>query len=165
MREPSFCPGVGAVAATPSRPCCGASAGCRSACAEIRGGASCSASRGEAPDAAAAARRFLHFYGPATAKEFGAWGGLARVHAGRVWAPISDALIDVQIDGRRWLLREDEGPLASPPQARGGYPRRRRLRPASRPPVVKPDAALRKRLFCPVAGPGGVLQVGRLAGL
>src|SRR5687767_10873947 len=109
VREPSFCPGVGAVAATPSRPCCGASAGCRSACAGIRGGASCSASRGEAPDAAAAARRFLHFYGPATAKEFGAWGGLARVHAGRVWAPISDALIDVQIDGRRWLLREDEG--------------------------------------------------------
>jgi hypothetical protein len=123
---------------------------------------------GEAPEAAEAARRFLGFYGPATAKELGAWGGLARAHARRLWAQIADELVEVRLDGRRaWLLAADADALASPPQARGV-----RLLPPRDPYLQHPDRAaltsdpaLRKRLFRPVAGPGAVLQDGRLAGL
>lgn len=123
---------------------------------------------GGALDLPEAARRFLRRYGPATAREFGAWGGLAGEQARRAWAEIADELAEVRFDGRRlWLLRTDEPVLASPPQARGV-----RLLPARDPYLQHPDRAaltpdpgLRKRLFRPVAGPGAVLQDGRLAGL
>jgi winged helix DNA-binding protein len=118
--------------------------------------------------AAEAARRFLRTYGPATAKDFGAWAGLARAHARRAWAELEDELVEVRPDGARvWLLREDEAALASPPQARGV-----RLLPPRDPYVQHPDRAsvvedveLRKKLFRPVANPGAVLQDGRIAGL
>ena len=141
----------------------------------VRAGMRCDSRRrfllgapGEAPAAANAARRFLRFYAPATAKDFGAWGGLARAHARRVWAEIADELAEVRVDGRRqWLLRVDEPALASPPQARGVRllpPRDPYLQHPDR-TALAPDASLRKRLFRPVAGPGAVLQDGRLAGL
>lgn len=119
-------------------------------------------------DAAEAARRFLHYYGPSTAKGLGAWAGLADAHARRLWDRIAGELAEVRLDGRRlWLLAADEPALASPPQA-GGV----RLLPARDPylqhpdrTALTPDPALRKRLFRPVGGPGAVLQDGRLAGL
>lgn len=123
---------------------------------------------GESPDPAEAARSFLRFYGPATAKELGAWGGLARAHARRLWAEIEDELAEVRLDGRRqWLLGADEPALASPPQALGVRllpPRDPYLQHPDR-AALAPDPAVRKRLFRPVAGPGAVLQDGHLAGL
>jgi len=111
-----------------------------------------------------AVRRFLSFYGPATVKDFTAWAGLARAHARRLWEPVEREL--VKVDGA-WLLAEDEAELASPPQARGT-----RLLPERDPylqhpdrAALAPDAELRKRLFRPVAGPGAVLEDGRLVGL
>lgn len=123
---------------------------------------------GSPPDPTDAARRFLRFYGPATSKDLGAWAGLARAHAHRLWGEIEEELAEVRLDGRRaWLLRADEPELASPPQARGV-----RLLPPRDPYVQHPDRAtlvpdpdVRKRLFRPIANPGAVLQDGRLAGL
>ena len=141
----------------------------------VRAGMRCDSRRrfllgtpGEAPDAAEAARRFLRFYAPATAKELGAWAGVARAHARRLSGQIAEELAEVRVDGRRqWLLAVDEPALASPPQARGVRllpPRDPYLQHPDR-TALAPDPAVRKRLFRPVAGPGAVLQDGRLAGL
>jgi len=118
--------------------------------------------------AADAARAFLRWYGPATVKDLARWAGLARAQAARLWDTLADELAEVQVDGARGsLLREDEGELRSPPQSRGV-----RLLPPRDPYLQHPDrsavtmdAAVRKRLFRPVGGPGAVLQDGRLAGL
>ena len=120
------------------------------------------------PEPAEAARRFLRFYGPATPKDLGAWAGIARSHARRLWEEIEGELAEVRVEDRRaWLLADDEADLASPAQAQGV-----RLLPPRDPYIQAPDRAtlapdpeLRKRLFRPVADPGAILQDGRLAGL
>jgi hypothetical protein len=122
----------------------------------------------EAPPGIEAARRFLSFYGPASAKELGAWAGVARTHARRLWAELEPELADVTVDGRRaWLLAADEPVLADPPAATGIRllpPRDPYLQQPDRETLV-PDLDLRKQLFRPIASTGAVLQDGRLAGL
>jgi Winged helix DNA-binding domain len=120
---------------------------------------------GRTPRASEAVRRFLGFYGPSTPGEFAEWAGVAKPHAERLWDQVAGELAEV--DGKRWLLREDVGALDSPPAAQG-----LRLLPPGDPYLQKPnrallarDAELRKRLFRPVASPGAVLRDGRLAGL
>jgi hypothetical protein len=123
---------------------------------------------GRAPAAAEAARRFLHFYGPATSADFAEWAGIAKPHAERLWADIAGDLDEVQVDTRTaYALSEDAAALASPPAAKGV-----RLIPPGDPylqkpnrPLLAPEADLRKRLFRPVASPGAVLKDGRLVGL
>jgi hypothetical protein len=70
-------------------------------------------------------------------------------------------------NGRAWVLSADLGLLETPRGAEGV-----RLIPASDPylqkpnrPLLAPDAALRRRVFRPVASPGAVIVDGRLAGL
>ena len=124
--------------------------------------------QGAPPAPAEAARRFLGFYAPSTAKDFAAWAGLAPAHSRRLWAQIEPELSEVRLDGRRtWLLQRDEPAIAAPPQPRGV-----RLLPPRDPYVQQPDratlvpdAAMRARVFRPVANPGVVLQDGRFAGL
>jgi hypothetical protein len=120
------------------------------------------------PPAAEAARRFLRFHGPATAGELADWAGLARAHARRVWQTLQDDLAEVTVAGRRaFVLREDVADLASLRTARGVRllpPRDPYLQHPDR-AAIAPDAAVRKRLFRAVGGPGAVLQDGRLAGL
>jgi DNA glycosylase AlkZ-like len=123
---------------------------------------------GRAPAASAAVRRFLGFYGPATPGDFAEWAGLAKPHAQRLWDEVSGDLAGVRVGkSKAWLLGEDIGALESPRAAEGI-----RLIPPGDPylqkpnrPLLAPDAALRKRLFRPVASPGAVLRDGRLAGL
>jgi hypothetical protein len=123
---------------------------------------------GRSPAAAKAVERFLHFYGPATAGDFAEWAGLARSHADRLWSKIEGDLLEVPLGKRiAWLLKRDSSALDSPPRAKGI-----RLIPPGDPylqkpnrPLLAPDAALKKRLFRPVASPGAVLRDGRLAGL
>src|SRR5215218_6574420 len=123
---------------------------------------------GRTPAAAEAVRRFLRCYGPATQAEFADWAGVARPHGERLWERVAGELTEVA-SGKHtsWLLSEDSGKLDSPPAAEGI-----RLIPPGDPylagpnrPLLAPDAALRKRLFRPVASPGAVLKEGRLAGL
>jgi DNA glycosylase AlkZ-like len=123
---------------------------------------------GRTPPAAEAARRFLHFYGPAAASDFAEWAGVTGSHAGRIWQRIEDELSETVVGRRKgWVLRGDAGALESPPDTEGI-----RLIPPGDPYLAKPnrsllapDAELRKRLFRPVASPGAVLKDGRLAGL
>ncbi len=119
---------------------------------------------GRAPAAADAVRRYLRWYGPGTPGDFAGWAGVARPHAERLWQQVEEELVE---RGRGRILRADAAVLASPPQAEGI-----RLIPPGDPylfaanrPLLAPDAALRKRLFRPVASPGVVLRDGRLAGL
>ena len=125
-------------------------------------------SPGRAPAAAEAVRRFLGFYGPATPGTFGDWAGLARPHAERLWSDVAGEMEEVRVGRTQaWILVRDRASLESPPTATGI-----RLLPPGDPylqlpnrPLLAPDAALRKRLFRPVASPGAVLKDGRLAGL
>ncbi|MBX5443300.1 MAG: winged helix DNA-binding domain-containing protein [Solirubrobacteraceae bacterium] len=118
-----------------------------------------------AADPAEAVRRFLRWYGPATAGDVADWAGLARPHARRLWDAVAGELADAP--GGRSLLAADQAALADPPAARGvrllppGDPL---LQKANRTALV-PDEAVRRRLFRPVASPGAVLRDGRLAGL
>ena len=123
---------------------------------------------GRKPAADAAVRRFLHFYAPATVRDFAEWAGLAGPHAVRLWGRAADGLCEVPEGGRtKWALSEDRELLDSPPDAEGI-----RLLPPGDPYLQKPnrlllapDPCLRKRLFRPVASPGAVLRDGELAGL
>jgi hypothetical protein len=123
---------------------------------------------GRAPAAVEAVRRFLHFYGPANTGDFAEWAGLAKSHAQRLWDDAAGELAEVKVAKRAaWLASADVAALESPPSAHGirllppGDPY---LQKANR-PLLAPDAALRKRLFRPVASPGAVLRDGRLVGL
>ena len=124
---------------------------------------------GRTPPAAEAVRRFLRFYGPATARDFAEWAGVTPSHADRAWQGVEEGELSEITVGRHraWLLRDDEPELESPPEARGI-----RMIPPGDPylarpnrPLLAPDAELRKRLFRPVASPGVILKDGRLAGL
>ena len=119
---------------------------------------------GEAISGAEAARRLLRFYGPATAAELEGWAGLAGRHARRLWQEIEGDV--TQVDGAA-VLAEDVTELESPPLVEG-----LRLLPPGDPflqrpnrATLVPDAALRKRVFRPVASPGVVLQDGEVGGL
>lgn len=123
---------------------------------------------GRTPAAAEAVRRFLRFYGPATAGEFAEWAGVGKPHAKRLWEQVRGDLCEVAVGKRKaWLQREDLEALESAPTADGvrlippGDPY---LQKANR-PLLAPEAALRARLFRPAASPGAVLKDGRLAGL
>jgi hypothetical protein len=123
------------------------------------------AAPGDTPPPSEAVRRFLGFYGPATAGDFADWAGLARPHAQRLWDEAAGDLAEPHPG--EWLLSDDLAALESPPAAAGI-----RLLPPGDPYLQKPnrlllapDPQLRKRLFRPVASPGAVLQDGRLAGL
>jgi hypothetical protein len=119
--------------------------------------------RAKTPDATAAVRRFLSFYGPGTPATFAEWAGLARPHARRLW----DAVETEETADGGAILPEDATLLDAPPTAHGlrllppGDPY---LQKANR-PLLAPDDALRKRLFRPVASPGAVLQDGHLIAL
>jgi hypothetical protein len=123
---------------------------------------------GRTPPASEAVRRFLGFYGPATAGGFADWAGLAKPHAQRLWDEAAGDLVEVRTaKNKGWLMGEDIGALESPPAAEGI-----RLLPPGDPylqkpnrPLLAPDPELRKRLFRPVASPGAVLRGGQLAGL
>ena len=123
---------------------------------------------GRSPAAADAVRRFLQFYGPATAGEFAEWAGVARPHAKRLWGRVEGDLCEVSLASRKtWILSEDVKALESPPDADGV-----RFIPSGDPylqrpnrPLLTPQAELRERLFRPVGSPGAVLRHGRLAGL
>jgi hypothetical protein len=123
---------------------------------------------GRSPTAGEAARRFLHFYGPADAGDLAQWSGVAGPHAKRLFREIDGDLAEVSIGRRKaWALGEDLGDLESPPGAAGV-----RFLPPGDPylqkpnrPLLAPDAGLRKRLFRPVASPGLALRDGRLVGL
>ena len=113
------------------------------------------------------ARRFLCAYGPARPKLFAAWAGLATTHANGLWERAGE-LVEVDLDGTRsWALAEDEPALADRPTI-GGMRLLANLDPlnaARDRELLVPDAAVRKRIWKVLGGPGAVLVRGELGGL
>jgi hypothetical protein len=55
------------------------------------------------------ARRYLHVFGPTTAKSFGRWGGISRSAADKAFASLEGSLLPVRSPlGDEWLLTDDE---------------------------------------------------------
>jgi hypothetical protein len=113
------------------------------------------------------ARRFLHCYGPATARHFAEWTGRSVADAKHAFSLISDEIVEATIDRTdAVLLRGDEKALLSPPEPRGV-----RLLPVLDPylqqrdrATLVPDRDRRRALWQPVRGPGGVLADGEIVG-
>jgi hypothetical protein len=113
------------------------------------------------------ARRFLRAYGPARPKLLADWAGLAGSHAKALWER-AGPLVAVDLDGTRaWALAEDEEALLDQPKA-AGVRLLANLDPlnAGRDrELIVPDAALRKRIWRVLGGPGTVLAGGEVAGV
>ena len=113
------------------------------------------------------ARRFLRAYGPARPKLLAGWAGVAGSHAEGLWQRAGE-LAEVDLEGRKaWVLAGDEAAVADAPTAEGA-----RLLPNLDPltagrdrELLVPDAAVRKRIWTVLGGPGTVLVDGRIAGL
>jgi hypothetical protein len=113
------------------------------------------------------ARRFLQAYGPARPKLFADWAGLAPSHAGTLWER-AGKLVEVDLAGTKaWALAEDRAALAEKRRI-AGVRLLANLDPlnAGRDrELLVPDAAVRKRIWTVLGGPGTVLVRGRVAGL
>jgi hypothetical protein len=113
------------------------------------------------------ARRFLHAYGPARPKLLADWAGLATSHAKALWER-AGALVPVELDGTKaWVLADDEQVLARATESQGVrlLPNRDPLNAARDREVLVPDAALGRRIWTSIGGPGTVLVDGEVAGL
>jgi hypothetical protein len=113
------------------------------------------------------ARRFLRANGPATPKLLAAWSGTALSHAKALWSRAGE-LAAAEVDGRdAWLLAEDAEAPARAPSITGVrlLPNLDPLLTARDRDLLMPDAALRKRLWTVIGGPGAVLSDGEIAGL
>jgi len=61
-------------------------------------------------------RRYLQAYGPATLQDFSRWMGMPIPEAKEVWESCQDELLEVDCeDGKKFILREDEGELRDAP--------------------------------------------------
>jgi len=113
------------------------------------------------------ARRFLGIYGPSRPKLLAEWAGLATSHAEALLKRSGDHM-DVEVDGAKaWALAEDGPALADPPPASGVrlLPNLDPLNAARDRYLLVPAAALRKRIWKALGGPGVVLAGGEVAGL
>jgi hypothetical protein len=113
------------------------------------------------------ARRFLRTYGPARPKLLADWAGLATSHAKALWERAGE-LVPIDLDGTKaWVLAEDEPVLARVTEIQGVrlLPNRDPLNAAQDREVLVPDAALRRRIWTAIGGPGSVLVDGEVAGL
>ena len=107
-------------------------------------------------------RRYLRCFGPATPEQFAAWAGTGPEDARRRWAALRAELVEMELQGRVWMLREGLGMLRDPPPGRGA-----RLLPPGDPflgqrdrATLLPDFDGRRRLWRPAGGPGLVLLDG-----
>ncbi len=113
------------------------------------------------------ARRFLQAYGPARPKLLADWAGLATLHANALWER-AGKLVEVDLEGTNaWALADDEQALAAGTEIHGVrlLANRDPLNAARDRELLVEDAALRKRIWTALGGPGTVLVHGEVAGL
>jgi Winged helix DNA-binding domain len=113
------------------------------------------------------ARRFLKAYGPARPTLLADWAGLATAHGQALWERAGE-LAPVDLEGTKaWVLAEDEPMLARATEIQGVrlLPNRDPLGGARDRELLVPDAALRRRIWTSIGGPGIVLVDGDVAGL
>ena len=110
--------------------------------------------------------RFLRAYGPARPRLLAEWAGLATSHANTLWER-AGPVEEVDIAGSTaWALAEDRHALGDPPQP-AGVRLLANLDPlhAGRDrELLTADAALRKRIWTSLGGPGTVIAGGEIAG-
>jgi hypothetical protein len=113
------------------------------------------------------ARRFLSAYGPARPKLFADWAGIATAHATTLWDRAGE-LAPIDLDGTgAHVLAEDEVALQDAKPATGVrlLANLDPLCAARDRELLVPDAAVRKRIWTALGGPGLVLQDGRIVAL
>ena len=113
------------------------------------------------------ARRFLGTYGPARPKLFADWAGLAPAHATALWERAGH-LAPIDLDGTKaWALAKDRAALAKQRKVTGVrlLPNLDPLNTGRDREVLVPDAAVRKRIWTVLGGPGTVLVDGEVVGL
>ena len=109
----------------------------------------------------ALARRFLQGHGPSTPLLFRAWAMLTLPHAKRLLARAGEL---AQI-GDKWVLAEDAALEAPEPKGARLLPNLDPIASARDREILVPDAALRKRIWRSLGGPGMALVDGEVAGL
>ncbi len=111
-------------------------------------------------------RRYLHSYGPSSKAQFATWLGLRAGDATAWWDLLADELVEVDFDGRAWLLEADLPALRSAPDAVGV-----RLLPPRDPYTQLRDREtilakpLHGQVWRPLGEPGTVLVDGQIAGV
>ena len=116
------------------------------------------------------ARRYLHVFGPTTAKGFARWAGISRSSATKAFASLEGSLLPVQSPlGDEWLLEEDEPALrtaettVAPARLLPSGDAYFLLDGAERELLV-PRADRRQRLWTPRVWPGALLVGGEIRG-
>jgi hypothetical protein len=111
------------------------------------------------------ARRFLRAYGPARPKLLADWAGVALSHATALWER-AGPLVEVELEGNKaWALAEDQSALAgaTTTDAVRLLPNLDPLNAGRDRELLVPDAAVRKRIWTVLGGPGPCLPRGRSA--
>lgn len=112
-------------------------------------------------------RRYLHCYGPYTARYFAEWAGIAPAQAAQAWRLIEHKLLEARLDGRpAWFLECDLPGLTSATMPHGV-----RLLPPHDPylqvrdrATLVPDRDLHRHLWRASGNPGVVLVDGECVG-
>lgn len=113
------------------------------------------------------ARRFLRAYGPARPKLFADWAGVATSHGRSLWERAGE-LVGVDLNGTKaWALADDRAALAEQRQVEGVrlLANLDPLNAGRDRELLVPDAAVRKRIWRVLGGPGTVLVCGEVAAL
>ncbi len=109
------------------------------------------------------ARRFLGAYGPARPKLFADWAGLAPSHAAALWER-AGGLVPVDLDGTKaWVLAKDRSALVKERKIEGVrlLPNLDPLNTGRDRELLVADAAVRKRIWTVLGGPGNRARRGR----
>ena len=113
------------------------------------------------------ARRFLGAYGPARPKLFADWAGLAPSHATALWER-AGRLVPVDLDGTKaWALAKDRSALVAERKIEGVrlLPNLDPLNSGRDRELLVSSAAVRKRIWTVLGGPGTVLVAGEVRGI
>jgi hypothetical protein len=116
------------------------------------------------------ARRYLHIFGPTTARSFGRWAGISARSAATAFASLEGSLLPVRSPlGDEWLLEDDEPAM----RAVETPPAPARLLPSGdayflldgeERELLVPQADQRQRLWTPRVWPGALLVEGEIRG-
>jgi hypothetical protein len=117
------------------------------------------------------ARRYLHFFAPATAGGFAKWAGIKPPMGESAFESLGDAILPVRTPiGEGWILAEDESALRAASTRAGPT----RMLPSGDPyfllqgadrELLVPDAGRRSRLWTSRVWPGAVLVGGEIVGV
>ena len=112
-------------------------------------------------------RRYLRCFGPSTAREFAEWIGISTAEAQDDWDRLADALLEVEIDGRRASVHADDLPTLECPLEPAGIrflpPYDAYLDQRDRATLL-PDTGRHRQVWTVLGNPGVVLVDGEIAG-